>query len=54
MYSRRLKIRDNLKYKETTQTVSSLWYFVQGPVARSMVSVNQRLIPWQRIGFYTA
>ena len=23
----------------------------QGPVARSMVSVNQRLIPWQRIGF---
>ena len=26
----------------------------QGPVARSMVSVNQRLIPWQRIGFDTA
>ena len=26
----------------------------QGPVARSMVSVNQRLIPWQRIGFETA
>ena len=25
-----------------------------GPVARSMVSVNQRLIPWQRIGFDTA
>ena len=23
----------------------------QGPVSRSMVSVNQRLIPWQRIGF---
>ena len=27
---------------------------VLGPVARSMVSVNQRLIPWQRIGFDTA
>ena len=54
MYSRRLKISDNLQYKETTQTVSSLWYFAQGPVARSMVSVNQRLIPWQRIGFDTA
>ena len=28
---------------------------IQGPVARSMVSViNQRLIPWQRIGFDTA
>ena len=27
---------------------------LQGPVARSMVSVNQRLIPWQRIGFDTA
>ena len=26
----------------------------QGPVARSMVSVIQRLIPWQRIGFDTA
>ena len=26
----------------------------QGPVARSMVSVNQRLVPWQRIGFDTA
>ena len=26
----------------------------QGPVARSMVSVNQRLIPWQPIGFDTA
>ena len=26
----------------------------QGPVARSMVSVNQRLIPWQCIGFDTA
>ena len=26
----------------------------QGPVARSMVSVNQPLIPWQRIGFDTA
>ena len=26
----------------------------EGPVARSMVSVNQRLIPWQRIGFDTA
>ena len=26
----------------------------QGPVARSVVSVNQRLIPWQRIGFDTA
>ena len=25
-----------------------------GPVARSMLSVNQRLIPWQRIGFDTA
>ena len=28
--------------------------YLQGPVARSMVSVNQRLIPWQRIGFNTA
>ena len=27
---------------------------IQGPVARSMVSVNQRLIPLQRIGFDTA
>ena len=26
----------------------------QGPVARSMVSVNQHLIPSQRIGFDTA
>ena len=26
----------------------------EGPVSRSMVSVNQRLIPWQRIGFDTA
>ena len=26
----------------------------QGPVARGMVSVNQRLIPWQLIGFDTA
>ena len=26
----------------------------QGPVAQSMVSINQRLIPWQRIGFDTA
>ena len=26
----------------------------QGPVAWSMVSVNQHLIPWQRIGFDTA
>ena len=26
----------------------------EGPVARSMVSVYQRLIPWQRIGFDTA
>ena len=26
----------------------------QGPVARSMVSVNQRLIPSERIGFDTA
>ena len=25
-----------------------------GPVARSMASVNQRLIPWQRIDFDTA
>ena len=29
-------------------------FVFQGPVARSMVSVNQRLIPWQRIGFDTA
>ena len=27
---------------------------LQGPVARSMVSVNQRLIPWQRIGLVKA
>ena len=26
----------------------------QGPVDKNMVSVNQRLIPWQRIGFDTA
>ena len=25
-----------------------------GPVAQSMVSINQRLIPWQHIGFDTA
>ena len=25
-----------------------------GPVARSMVSINQRLIPWQGIGFDNA
>ena len=30
------------------------WYIYLGPVARSMVSVNQCLIPWQRIGFDTA
>ena len=27
---------------------------ILGPVARSMVSVNQHLIPWHRIGFDTA
>ena len=26
----------------------------QGPADENMVSVNQRLIPWQRIGFDTA
>ena len=29
-------------------------YNNKGPVAPSMVGVNQRLIPWQRIGFDTA
>ena len=26
----------------------------QGPVDKNIVRVNQRLIPWQRIGFDTA
>ena len=30
------------------------WHPIQGSLARSMVSVNQHLIPWQRIGFDTA
>ena len=43
--------------KEEVTKVSmklGLVFVCQGPVARSMVSVNQRLLPWQRIGFDTA
>ena len=37
-----------------TLKIRQLMILILGPVARSMVSVNQRLIPWQRIGFDTA
>ena len=43
--------------KLNSYTVNSLFrdlYSDLGPVARSMAGVNQRLIPWQCIGFDTA
>ena len=48
-------IRDSVPF--TKGRIIGLQSFRQrpeGPVARSMVSVYQRLIPWQRIGFDTA
>ena len=46
----KIRTRDKLRYTDAELLSIS----DQDPVARSMVSVSQRLIPWQRIGFDTA
>ena len=43
----KIRTRDKLRYTG----VELLSISDQDPVARSMVNVSQRLIPWQRIGF---
>ena len=60
VFSQYVKLASVEDYSCVTSFYLDSWFsfthlhIFQGPVARSMVSVNQRLIPWQRIGFDTA